>query len=407
MVSLGRIVGGILLVAGTAIGAGMLALPVSTGLAGFFPAICLMTIAWIFMTYTALLMLEVNLSMGENNNLITMAKHTLGKWGESVSWIAYLFLLYALTTAYIAGSGPITIEVVNQLTGFTIPSYVGSIPLLLLFGIFVYKGTASVDYVNRFLMFGLVVTYVLMVAFLAPHVNSALLTFTHWKSLLVASSVVVTSFGFHIIIPTLSTYLHRDVKALKMVILIGSAIPLIVYIIWELLTLGILPHEGEHGIIKGYVEGINGAQLLAGVLGHTTIGVVARFFSFFAIVTSFLGVSLSLSDFLADGFKIKKTRLGRVMLYALTFFPPLFLAVIDPRAFLTALEYAGAFGVIVLLGLLPAFMVWSKRYWKHLKSPYTAPGGKASLIIVIILSCLGIGLEIAAQMGLIKGVYNG
>ena len=39
--NLGRLLGGILLVAGTAIGAGMLALPVSTGLAGFYPSLFL------------------------------------------------------------------------------------------------------------------------------------------------------------------------------------------------------------------------------------------------------------------------------------------------------------------------------------------------------------------------------
>src|SRR5206468_11353 len=96
------------------------------------------------------------------------------------------------------------------------------------------------------------------------------------------------------------------------------------------------------------------------------IAMVARFFSFFAIVTSFLGVSLSLMDFLADGFGIKKTRTGRIALYLMTFVPPLLITLIDPRAFLSALEYAGAFGVVTLLGLFPALMVWSGRYQRHL-----------------------------------------
>lgn len=101
-----QLIGGILLVSGTTIGAGMLALPVSTGLAGFIPSIILLFVFWLYMTYTAFLMLEVNLWMGPHTNLISMAKNTLGTIGEGVSWLTYLFLLYSLTTAYVAGAGP-------------------------------------------------------------------------------------------------------------------------------------------------------------------------------------------------------------------------------------------------------------------------------------------------------------
>lgn len=397
-----KLIGGILLVSGTTIGAGMLALPVSTGLAGFYPSLLLFVAYWIFFTFTALLMLEVNLWMGENTNLISMAKNTLGRWGEILSWITYLFLLYSLTTAYIAGSGPIVIDCVQSLTGYKLPFWAGAAPLLLIFGYFVYKGTRSVDLVNRLLMFGLVITYAAMVVFLTPHVEEKLLAHRNWKDLLIAVSVVATSFGFHIIIPSLTTYMHRDVKMLVKTILIGSFIPLVVYAVWEFLTLGIIPLEGPDGLIQGYVNGANGAHLLSDILGNTAISMIARFFSFFAIVTSFLGVSLSLTDFLADGFKIKKTRSGRMLLFVLTFLPPLAFALTDPRAFLSALEYAGAFGVVVLLGLLPALMVWFGRYRKGYHSEFKTPGGKLALILAIAVSLMVIGIEAANKMGLIN-----
>lgn len=398
-----KILGGSLLVSGTTIGAAMLALPVSTGMAGFWPSMLLFLVYWAFMTYTAFLMLEVNLWMERGNNLMRMAKLTLGRWGQIASWIVYLFLLYSLTTAYIAGSAPIVIDAIQSLFGIEIPEWAGSFPLLGIFGFFVYKGTRSVDKVNRLLMLGLVIAYGLMVFFLTPYVNSELLSHVDWKYMLVGVSVVATSFGFHIIIPSLVNYLDHDVKKLKLVILIGSIIPLLVYISWEFLTLGIIPIEGPNGIAQGYQMGSNGAHLLTAFLGHSAIAMVARFFSFFAIVTSFLGVSLSLSDFLADGLKIEKTRAGRSILYILTFVPPLLITLLDPRAFLTALEYAGAFGVVTLLGLFPALMVWSGRYIKHLdrEAVFRVPGGKLALCSVIALSLLVIGIEIAIQLDLI------
>lgn len=396
-----KLLGGILLVSGTTIGAAMLALPISTGAAGFIPSLFLLLLYWVFMTYTAFLMLEVNLWMGANTNLISMAKQTLGKWGEAVSWAIYLFLLYALTTAYIAGSGSIISDLLAFLTGYRIDPVMGSIPLFLIFGLFVYKGTKSVDYINRLLMIALVGAYIAMALFLTPHVNFNYLAHSDWRYLLMAVSIVATSFGFHIIIPSLTTYFDRDVTQLKKAILIGSIIPLFVYILWQFLTLGIIPLEGPQGIIEGYIQGTNSAHLLAESLKNPSLSILAWFFSLCAIITSFLGVSLSLSDFLADGFKIQKTRPGRILLYFLTFFPPLLFTLTDPRAFLSALEYAGAFGVVTLLGLLPALMVWRGRYHKGFSSTFKAPGGKIALLLTMIFSLLVIAIEVGSKLGLI------
>jgi tyrosine-specific transport protein len=396
-----RLIGGILLVSGTTIGAGMLALPIVTGFAGFWPTITLFIVYWLYMTFTAFLMLEVNLWMEAHTNLITMARRTLGRSGQIFSSIIYLFLLYTLTTAYLAGGGPIFIEAFETVTGWKLPAWTSSFPLLVIFGFFVYQGARSVDYVNRLLMVGLAISYFLMVIFLAPHVQGSLLTHTHWSTLWLAISIVSTSFGFHIIIPTLTDYLHRDIKQLKWVLIIGSIIPLLVYCSWELLTLGIIPLHGPSGLKEGYQKGLDGATLLGMYLGKSELSLLARLFSLFAIVTSFLGVSLSLRDFLADGLKIQKTEKGRMFLYLLTFVPPLAITLVDPRAFLNALEYAGAFGVVTLLGLFPVLMVWRGRYVQHRTGEFRTPGGQWALAVALAISLFVIGLEIANKTGLI------
>lgn len=401
-----RLLGGILLVSGTTIGAGMLALPVVTGLAGLLPTLLLFIIYWCYMTFTALLLLEVNLWMGSNVNLITMAKRTLGRWGEIVSWVTYLFLLYLLTSAYLAGGGPILNEFMHTLTGIVLPPWAGPLPLFVLFGIFVYKGTKSVDYVNRYLMTGLVVAYVAMVVLLLPEVEIDLLRHIKWEASLLGVSLIATSFGFHIIIPTLTTYLNQDRKLLQKAILIGSLIPLLVYITWEIITLGIIPIEGPNGILHGYETGTNGVHLLSAILGDTWISLIAQFFSFFAIVTSFLGVTLSLSDFLADGLHIKKTSRGRALRFILTFLPPLVFIYTYPRAFLSALEFAGAFGVVILLGLLPTLMAWSGRYRKEYDSEFRVPGGKLSLIASGLFSIIIIAIEIVNKSGFLQQIIK-
>jgi tyrosine-specific transport protein len=272
----------------------------------------------------------------------------------------------------------------------------------LVFGYFVFKGTKSVDKVNRYLMAGLAIAYFAMLFLLAPKVEVSHFEHVEWESALLAVSLVATSFGFHIIIPTLVTYLNRDVALLKKTIFIGSALPLVVYIFWEVVTLGIIPVEGENGILQGYTSGANGVQLLSATLGDSWISVVAKVFSFFAIVTSFLGVTLSLSDFLADGFHIKKGHVGRLLRFLLTFVPPILFMYTYPRAFLSALEFAGAFGVVVLLGLMPALMVWSARYRKGYKSKFRVFGGKWTLLASIAFSVIIISIEAANKTGLLQ-----
>ena len=55
--SFSRYLGGILLVAGTTIGAGMLALPVSTAFMGFYPSLLIFAICWFFMLISAVFFL--------------------------------------------------------------------------------------------------------------------------------------------------------------------------------------------------------------------------------------------------------------------------------------------------------------------------------------------------------------
>ncbi|MGM0439708.1 MAG: amino acid permease [Chlamydiota bacterium] len=397
-----KLLGGILLVAGTTIGAGMLALPISTGIAGFYPALLAFLIIWGLMLYTAFLMLEVNLYQEKEENLITMAEYTLGGVGKALAWSAYLFLLYLLNTAYISLGSDLLVTFLKAATGMPIPSWLGPIPFLMIFGYFVYQGTSAVDHLNRALMVGLAVTYFIIIIFITPHVDKQLLEETNFAYMPLAFSVIVTSFGYHIIIPTLTSYFKRDLPKMKTSLFIGSIIPFLVYILWEFIVLGVLPMNGSPGLTEAWIKGTSAIKPMQEILQEPWISVVSNFLAFFAIVTSFLGVSLSLTDFLADGLKVKKTPSGKLLLACIAFLPPLTVALTYPRAFLTALEYAGAFGVITLLCLLPAAMVWSGRYKMKVEGAYQAPGGKAALIMVFIISIAIIAIEMVVKTGILS-----
>jgi tyrosine-specific transport protein len=130
---------------------------------------------------------------------------------------------------------------------------------------------------------------------------------------------------------------------------------------------------------------------LSAASGRSADTFFIKLFTSISVVTSFLGVSLCLVDFLADGLRIQKHGMPKFMLHVMTFAPPLLIVLFFQNIFVKALEYAGIYCVILLI-LLPAWMVWNGRYRRHIASGYQAPGGKVLAAFVIILSLILVAL---------------
>lgn len=378
----GSVTGGMLLIAGCCIGAGMLGLPVLLGLCGFFPSIVLLIAAWIFMTFTGLLLIEVNGWFYEQVNIISMAQKSIGHIGKILSWILYLFLFYSLLVAYIAESG----KLLSSFLPFAISENTASIFFVVLFGILIYCGTKFVDVSNRILMFGLIITYFGLMFLGFAKLEPSLFTHVNFKYFLLPSGILITSFGFHNMIPTLTAYMKGDLKRTRLAIIGGSFIALLVYFFWILLVLGVVPVEGSNGLYQAFLKGNEATISLKNILKSNAIVNLAGWFAFFAIVTSFLAQGLGLMHFIADGLKVKSDYKNNIWLFLLAVAPPTFFSLIYPNIFFKALGFAGAYCAVILFGILPALMVWIGRYVKKETTNYQVQGGKISLILVFVFS---------------------
>lgn len=386
-----KLIGGILLIIGTSIGGGMLALPIATAQLGFLCSLIFLVLCWAMMTAAALLILEVNLWHSVNSNLISMAKTTLGNFGQIISWLSYLLLLYTLLAAYIAGGSDFLQHLLltfhlNLSTKISALLFAGILSLI------VYKGLGSVDYVNRGLMLSKLLTFILLVICIFPFISIHYLfnlENTYQLSVILGSTtVIITSFGFAVIVPSLRSYFNSDLFMLRRVILIGSLIPLFCYILWELTIMGAIPAHGNSGLIFMYHSGHSTSDLMSALnhlLDNRLINFLAKIFTSICFATSFLGVALSLFDFFSDGLQIEKKGLKKLALYILTFFPPLFIANQYPHAFIMALSYAGVLCAILLV-LLPAMMAWSGRYIKKCALGYQVAGGKPLLLSLMLIA---------------------
>jgi len=374
-----HLVGGTLLVAGTSIGVGMLALPVVTAAGGFVPSIFVYLVCWLYMILTGLLILEACLWCPNDSNLITITRTLLGPKGAAVCWFTYLFLFYCLMVAHTAIGGSAAQGVIPSL-----PGWLASTIYVVIFAPVVYLGTLWVDRFNKIMMSGLILTFLMFVFTSLGYVDFSLLGRMNWTQGWLAIPTVFTAFGFQNLIPTIVTYMERDYKKVRLAIWLGTSIPLVLYLLWEFLIIGIIPIDA---LSEALQKGQNAVSPLQDHLQKSALGVIGEVFAFFAMTTSFICLAIGFFDFWADGLKWEKKGAKKLGICALVFLIPLLIVFVNPGIFLGALHLAGGVGVTVLFGVLPTLYIWAGRYIKGRSlSHQFVKGGKISLAVLLIFS---------------------
>ncbi|GAB4221999.1 MAG: aromatic amino acid transport family protein [Francisella sp.] len=350
-------VGAIAIIAGTAIGAGMLGIPFAVAAVGFNYAVISLFLVWIIMYATALLIVEANISQPLGVDMDSIAYNTLGSLGKVFNLAFYFLLLYSLLTAYVFIGGQLFQTYI--LIWFNLDNTsLAKLLFCLFFGFFIYKGIKVVFSVNKIFLSLKILAFIFFVIFIAPKVNTALL---ESKSLGIeyfwfAIPILVTSFGFHIVIPSIRNYFDNDI-VFRRTVAIGSLLPLIVYLILVVVTLGTISLYGDNGFIALNKAGKTLAQGYE-VLGHSSSLIFIRIFENVAVITSFLGVALALFSFNNDLYNLNNRK--KTLNIIITLLPPLIFAIYFVDSFITALGYASIF-VSLLLIVQPALMVWVIR----------------------------------------------
>jgi len=405
-----KFIGSVLIVIGTSMGAGMLALPLVSAPVGIMISSIALISIWGLMVITGLLVLEVNLAMDNKFcSFSSMADKTLGYPGKITAWISCLFLLYALTAAYITGASSLLTEYIKFCFNYQIPDIVSVILFVLVFGTPVFWSTKATDLLNRGLISIKGILLFFTIASLAPHVD--------FVKIMIDSSMkinwyvgalfpmFITAFGYHTVIPSIRIYCGDNPKMLKNIIILGTVIALIIYLLWMAIISYIVPSTGINSFeqIGGSVNKLINSIIL--IINNKWISIGINGFANIAMTTSFLGVTLGLFDFIADGFNRPNTRFGRLQTSCLTFMPPIIFALYYPQGFIIALNYASIF-IAILEIILPVFMVYKLRYSPFItndikKNVYQTFGGKYLLLFVFITGVVLIILQILINLHLI------
>jgi tyrosine-specific transport protein len=355
-----RIFTAALMISGNTIGAGILGLPVLGGMAGALPSAIGLVAIWMVMLGTAFVLARKMIDHGpEVGGLPTLFQKELGPVGKGFATVGYLINYFGILVAYLCGGATI----ITHLFEVQIQeSTVILVLFTLLTGITLF-GVEAVRKSNTALMVVLFAAFLYLIVASGQSVHPLWLRYADWGFFLAVLPVFICAFTFHNTIPIVVRVLDYDLRSVNRALVVGTAIPLVLSILWTLSAIGCLPLEGAGNdtLHHAFEKNLPATIPMAHILHSSLFTTVSLIFSLLAIATSYLAVGTGLLNFMKDLTRPLFKKRNRVTDAVLAFGPPLVITICYPDLFLVALNVAGGVGIGIVFGILPGMMLLKMR----------------------------------------------
>ena len=402
------IFGGVMIIGGTIIGAGMFSLPVVMSGAWFFWSMVALVFTWFCMLHSGLMILEANLNYRIGSSFDTVTKDLLGRGWNIINGLSIAFVLYILTYAYISASGSIIHHTLQQMN-IGLSARMGGLLFALFVAFIVWLSTKAVSRMTAIVLGAKIITFFMTFGGLLWHIepttllNSNAINPSYLPYLLMTLPFCLASFGYHGNVPSLMKYYGKNPHLISRCLLWGTVMALVLYTVWLLGSMGNIPRIEFISIAErgGNIDVL--VQALSRVLNSRALDLLLLIFSNFAVASSFLGVTLGLFDYLADLFGFDDSKLGRLKTGIVTFTPPVVGGFIWPNGFLYAIGYAGL-AATIWAAIVPALLARASR--KKFGSPlYRVWGGNRMIALILIFGVGNAVIQILSSLDLLP-VYR-
>ena len=259
---------------GTVIGAGFLGIPYVVARSGFLIGLGWMILISVMMLFINLMIGEIALSTKTIHQIPGYASKYLGRKTKIFIFIAAVFGLYAALIAYLLGEG----ESISFL-------FSGTINYALLSGIVFWLVVAMISFggIKRFkkieplavLAVFLVVIVLGVVSWNKIDVSN--LAYNNPGYLFLPFGVILFAFLGTSAIPEMRRVLEKNEKLMKKAIIIGSLVPLFVYLLFTVVVLGLFGSEVSE-------------------IATISFGKTVTLLGMFTMFTAFLALNLALQD---------------------------------------------------------------------------------------------------------------
>jgi len=397
-----QMIGSVCLVAGTAIGAGVLALPIVFAKVGILGSLFFMTFTWYVAYFTALIAVELNLQAGVGLPLGSLGKRFSGYIAQVIGNTSVKLLCYALFAAYLCGSADVGSSILQEMGISCDPGVLkhimaGSFILILMVNV------AGIAAFNEILFFGVAIVLGLAIIAVVPTDVAVGLEGKPLSENISVFPVLFTSFGFQVVFHTLTDYCEKDAKTLKRVFFWGTIIPFLLYFLWTIGSLVMISQvdkvfydrmiandvqlsemlkvlassaEQGHGMCAWMLKGISGSNVLF-------LSV-----SLLAILTSLIGVGVGLATSWKKMLPEEKLPCcGNKLSAVIAVVPSWALASFFPGLFIKFLGVAGCVLTVIAI-YLPMYLLYKQRKSSSAKPYYPIVDNKVLQVVSAILGLL-------------------
>ena len=337
-----KIIYAIATISGTIIGAGLFALPYATLQVGFWVILAYFLVLGSLAILIHLFFGELSLKTPDFKRLPGFAKIYLGKGGQVIAHVSTIFGFFGALLAYlILGGGFLT-----ELAKLYLPVLGENVLPYTLFyfitGAFlIFYGIKAIEKVE---FWGLVLFLIILFAVFfkgAPFINIGNLFIGRgqWSNLFLPYGVILFSLWGTTLIPEAEEILGKRKKMLAKIIPISILIPILVYLLFIYITLGITGAQTTEDALSG----------LTNVLGDRIIVALALLFGLLTTFTSFVALGLTLKKVFWYDLKLSKK-----WAWLITCFIPLFLYLVGVQSFIAVVGVVGGImlavnGILILL----------------------------------------------------------
>lgn len=367
----------------------MFSLPIVSSGMWFSWSLLLLGFTWFCMFHSSLMILETNLNFEPGTSFDTFIKATLGKRWNTLNSLTLTFVFYILTYAYISGGGSIVTQTFQSTLGISLPPKLAGLMFALGLAFIVWYSTGLVGRLTAVMVGGMSITFLLAVGGLTTSVQLPVLLdnkAVYAPFLFAALPYYLTSFGYHGNVPSLMKYYGKEPLRIRQCLLVGSLVSLSVYLLWLFVTQGNLARD-QFEVINS--TGGNIGDLIAALselAKNDSLSILLSAFANMAVISSFLGASLGLFDFIADKMGFDESPLGRFKTALFTFLPPTFGGLLFPDGFIYAIGLAGLCAA-VWAAIVPALAAKVSRQ-KYGNPLYRVWGGNGLIYFMFLYGAL-------------------
>ena len=387
------------LIFGTAVGASTLILPFTGSVLGLpLLTLCLLFCS-VLMFFSGIFLAEVNSCFPKNTSFISISSKVFGFSGQLIAYLGYFSLMFCLMVAYIHASSELIYGLIDDLfthnSAFFVNTDFIKVVFMLLAVLLFISGRDFIVKLNELFVFFLLGSILILTFSLLYIRAESYLDYHFCFSRSALSShlpMLMTAFGYQIIVPSLVSNLNRSPKVIMPAIVLGVTTALLFYIIWSYTIITSSDSAGLSQMAEMLNKG-KSAEILPAWIAQKTGSKVLSFIlttSFFmAIFTSFLGVGLSFYDMVNDILNFYLKQSNKYISIAICLFLPLLGSLFWLKGFEKALGFGG-YIVLLLNGLFPCFLLLKTRSNNELSSlaTYQSPFSNITVLLVITVFLL-------------------